>query len=98
MVEDESGREWAVYEREPDVDTTKQLIVCQYDFEATMDSTKFSQSVEHHYLLPEQLVRLLDASGFTIDSIEGDFEGQTFEPLESQHLVVVATRNREDSS
>ena len=46
----------------------------------------------HHYLLPEQLVRELDAAGFGIDEIYGDFDGSAFAPEESEHLVVIATR------
>ena len=42
--------------------------------------------------LPEDLVRLLDSSGFEIQQLSGDFDGSTFYPDESDHLVVVAKR------
>ena len=52
----------------------------------------FTESLVHHYLLPEQLVRVLDEQGFVIDDIFGDFEETSFSPDESEHLVVVARR------
>jgi len=90
VVEDEEGLEWKVYEREPSVDAAAQTIVCHYDFESAVDGTLFSQTVEHHYVLPEELVRMLDAAGFAIEAIDGGFDGQSFEAAESDHLVVVA--------
>ena len=44
------------------------------------------------YLLPEELVRMLDAEHFTIDDIFGDFEEAAFQPGESEHLVIIARR------
>ena len=92
VVEDESGAEWKVFEREPVVDAAAQTIACHYDFEATADGTRFSQTVQHHYVLPEQLIHLLDGAGFAIEAIDGGFDGQPFEPSESEHLVVVARK------
>ena len=48
--------------------------------------------MQHHYVLPEQLIHLLDGAGFTIEAIDGGFDGQPFEPSESEHLVVVARK------
>jgi len=90
VVEDEQGREWAVYEREPDVEPGAQTIACPYEFRS--GDVVFSQTVGHHYLLPEQLVYLLDESGFAIDSLGGGFDGDTFDPAESEHVVIVAHR------
>ena len=105
-VQDEDGRDWRVYESEPEVEAEQQKITCTYDFkEATATSTAgagdsggetFSESLVHHYLLPEQLVRLLDTHGFSIDEIFGDFDEAPFEPEESEHLVVVARRRAAD--
>lgn len=50
----------------------------------------FQESVEHSYLLPEQLVRAIDAQGFAIDEIFGGFDAAAFDPDESEHVVVVA--------
>jgi len=92
VVEDESGTEWKVFEREPTVDGSAQRIACHYDFESS--GNRFSQTVEHHYALPEQLVRLVDTAGFEIEAVDGGFEGQPFDPIESEHVVVVAKRKK----
>ena len=52
-----------------------------------------TETLTHEYLLPEQLVRKLDACGFEIDEIFGSFDEKlTFDPDESEHVVVVARR------
>ena len=88
VVEDEDGCEWQVYEREPIVDVKARRIACAYDFKS--ESATLSETVVHHYLLPEQLVRLLDGCGFDIDSIDGDFCGAGFDPESAEHVVVRA--------
>merc|ERR1712113_834844 len=91
-VTDEDGREWEVYEDDPVVDEEAQSIACRYDFVSPADELSFSETLVHHYLLPEQLVRLLDAHGFDIEDIFGDFCGAKFVPEESEHVVVAAKR------
>ena len=106
-VQDEDGRDWRVYEHEPEVDADAQTITCTYGFKeilgeggddaATVDQAgRFTESLVHHYLLPEQLVRVLDEQGFVIDDIFGDFEETSFSPDESEHLVVVARRRESE--
>ena len=67
-VQDEDGRDWRVYEHEPEVDADAQTITCTYGFKeilgeggddaATVDQAgRFTESLVHHYLLPEQLVQ-----------------------------------------
>ena len=51
-----------------------------------------TQVLDHHYLLPEELVQLLDAAGFGIEDVAGDFRGGAFDPLESDHVVVRARK------
>ena len=93
VVEDESGREWSVYEREVDVDAAKQRIACHYDFlEGGGSGEAVSETVLHHYLTPEQLVYALDKAGFAIEALNGGFGGEAFDPQESEHLCVVARR------
>lgn len=75
---------------QPDVEPGAQTIACPYEFRS--GDVVFSQTVGHHYLLPEQLVYLLDESGFAIDSLGGGFDGDTFDPAESEHVVIVAHR------
>jgi SAM-dependent methyltransferase len=104
-VQDEEGTDWTVYEREPAVDSSAQTIACAYDFhaaaaeegeEAGGESATFSETLVHEYLLPEQLVRKLDANGFAIDHIYGGFDGADFDADESEHVVVVARRKEHD--
>lgn len=89
VVEDEEGREWSVYEQEPVVGVEAKQITCTYDFRSA-DGEVFTQSVEHHYVLPEDLVRLVSDAGFEIQAISGDFLGTTFDPEESEHVVLTA--------
>eukprot|EP00310_Coccolithus_braarudii_P023586 CAMPEP_0183343724 /NCGR_PEP_ID=MMETSP0164_2-20130417/9562_1 /TAXON_ID=221442 /ORGANISM="Coccolithus pelagicus ssp braarudi, Strain PLY182g" /LENGTH=371 /DNA_ID=CAMNT_0025514599 /DNA_START=1 /DNA_END=1114 /DNA_ORIENTATION=+ len=89
-VTDEEGQEWEVHEPDPLVERAAQTITCLYDFSAKAERLSFRESLVHHYLLPEQLVRLIDSSGFAIEHIFGDFQGGGFDPDESEHLVVVA--------
>ena len=123
-VQDEEGRDWTVYERDPAVDSNGQTIRCVYDFhtsataalpddgsrgdggdgggsavgEGAMAAKVMTETLVHEYLLPEQLVRKLDACGFVIDEIFGSFdEALPFDPDESEHVVVVA-RRRADST
>ena len=106
-VEDEEGVSWRVFERDPDVDTEQQSITCHYEFQRSISSRdadtidgnlmelvveEIKEDLVHHYLLPEDLVRLLHSSGFEIQQLSGDFDGSTFYPDESDHLVVVAKR------
>ena len=60
-------------------------------------SAVFTETLIHRYLLPEQLVRMLDESGFEIEELFGGFaEAQSpFDPYESEHVVVVAKRRAE---
>ena len=96
VVEDESGREWSVYEREVDVNADTQHIVCHYDFvgggEDATPTAAISEAVHHYYLTPEQLVYRLDEAGFAIEAICGGFDGEPFDPQESEHVCVVARR------
>ena len=106
-VQDEEGRDWTVYERDPAVDSSGQTIRCVYDFHEAAtaalpedgsrgdggEATVMTETLTHEYLLPEQLVRKLDACGFEIDEIFGSFDEKlTFDPDESEHVVVVARR------
>ena len=86
---DAAGREWGVFERDPQVDAAQQQIVCTYDFEA-VSGEKASQTNVHHYALPEQLRTLLDAAGFEVDATFGGFEGEPFDEEESEHLIFAA--------
>ena len=71
-VEDEDGHSWTVYERDPLVDSRAQRIKCVYDFHSFTEAGKlFSESLTHHYLLPEQLVKTLDSCGFAIEELSG---------------------------
>jgi hypothetical protein len=93
-VQDESGTDWLVYEHDPDIDSGEQHITCRYDFTSpTADEPGYIESLRHHYLLPEQLVHLLDKSGFEIEELSGDFRGASFDPEESEHLVIKARRS-----
>ena len=102
VVEDESGREWSVYEREVDVNADEQHIICHYDFvgggEEAPAAAPISEAVHHYYLTPEQLVHRLDEAGFAIEAICGGFDGERFDPQESEHLCVVATRKPDPST
>ena len=89
-VEDESGREWEVYELDPRVDRAAGSITCIYDFRSGEEI--FREHLTHHYLVPEDLVLLLDRCGFEIQELSGDFSGAGFDPEESEHVVVVATK------
>jgi SAM-dependent methyltransferase len=90
-VQDEDGRDWSAYETDPEVDADEQRIVCSYEFkEAGVEGGTFTEELVHHYLLPEQLVRMLDTHRFAIDEIFGDFDEEAFNPEESEHLVVIA--------
>ena len=98
-VQDEDERDWTVYEREPAVDSEAQRITCAYDFheapaaDGGAEAAVFTETLVHQYLLPEQLVRLVDASGLAIEEIFGGFDAEaTFDPVESEHVVVVARR------
>ena len=95
-VQDEDERDWRVYEREPDVDAEGQCITCVYEFREALEADghgeEFVETLKHHYLLPEQLVRLIDESGFAIEELFGDFDKGSFDPEESEHVVVVARR------
>ena len=100
-VQDEDERDWTVYEREPEVDSEAQRITCAYDFHEApaadagggAEAAVFTETLVHQYLLPEQLVRLVDASGLAIEEIFGGFDAEaTFDPVESEHVVVVARR------
>lgn len=92
-VQDEEGRDWRVYESDPDVDGTSQRITCKYEFQcAESGGGLFREELVHHYLLPEQLVRLLDSTGFDIEQLDGDFAGARFDPKASEHVVIVARR------
>ena len=91
QVEDEGGRKWTVFELDPQVDSAAQRITCRYDFEPAAGDPR-RESLVHHYALPAQLLELLAASGFGVESIYGDFYGSPFSPNESDHLVVVARR------
>ena len=62
---DVAGREWSVFERDPEVDAAAQRIVCTYDFEAA-SGERTSQTNVHHYALPAQLRGLLDATEATL--------------------------------
>lgn len=93
-VIDEDGLEWQCYERDPTVDATLQTITCSYEFRAPGDDAAcddlHEETLVHHYLLPEQLVRALYNCGFEVEAIEGDFCSTTFHPEESEHVVVRA--------
>jgi SAM-dependent methyltransferase len=92
-VEDEDGHSWTVYERDPLVDSRAQRIKCVYDFHSFTEAGKlFSESLTHHYLLPEQLVKTLDSCGFAIEELYGGFDEAAFDPEESEHIVVIARR------
>lgn len=103
-VQDENERTWTVYEREPSVDSTAQRITCTYEFEAVgaedapeseSAPSVFTEQLVHNYLLPEELVRLLDTSGFAIEELYGDFsahDSASFDPVDSEHVVVIARR------
>lgn len=97
-VVDEEGRDWSVYEREPEINRTVQSIACGYDFRlASSLKTRgqkriIREKLMHHYLLPEELIHLLDDHGFDIVTMSGDFLNNTFEPDDSDHVVVVARK------
>ena len=91
-VDDEQGASWRVYEHEPVVDPPPgRRIRCRYTFVAE-GGERHAEELVHHYLLPEELVRLVDAAGFEIESILGDFEGKVFHPDESEHVVLSARK------
>ncbi|KAL3919465.1 MAG: hypothetical protein SGPRY_005621 [Prymnesium sp.] len=54
-AQDETGRQWMVYEHDPNVELESQTITCAYDFEPTSGET-LQETVAHHYLLPEQVL------------------------------------------
>jgi len=108
QVVDESGREWVCVEREPDIDAEQQTIAQAYDFtdvshaspslarpgsgEEGLAGERHTETLVHHYLLPEQLATLLDRCGFDVEAMEGDFTGGAFDAEESEHVVVRAKK------
>ena len=99
QVQDEAGSMWKVYEKDPDVDVTAKRITCHYEFRSSDSKgtaeggeATFREDLVHHYLLPEDLVLLLDRCGFEIRELHGNFDGATFDPEESEHVVVVAAK------
>ena len=86
---DATGREWSVFERDPEVDADNRKITCQYDFEAAA-GLQMVQTNVHHYALPDELRSLLGAAGFEIEATFGGFEEEPFDVEESDHLVFVA--------
>ena len=88
---DADGREWNVFERDPEVDPAAREIVCTYDFEAA-SGERASQANVHHYALPAQLRTMLDAAGFEVEATFGGFEGEAFDEDESEHLIFAARR------
>lgn len=95
-VQDETERIWQVYEHNPEVDANSQRITCKYDFHDDDTGKVFTETLVHHYMLPEQIVRLLDEQGFEIENIFGDFAEETFDAEDSDHVVVVARRRTDD--
>merc|ERR1711862_1013644 len=94
-VTDEEGRDWNVYEIDPKVDRTKQSIECKYRFELSIQTggpLNTTQTLVHHYSLPEQLVPMLEEKNFEIQSISGDFFASKFDARDSQHVVIVARK------
>lgn len=66
-----SGVLWSVFENDPVVDCIQQQIVCRYLFEAQVTEReqaprRFTETLIHHYLLPEQLLNLLQQQGFEV--------------------------------
>ena len=91
LVEDELGREWKIYERDPEVDAKKQMIKCKYDFYSA-STGKLSEVFYHHYIMPDALIACLEEEGFDVLRVDGDFEGARFDPEESDHIVIIAAK------
>lgn len=76
QVQDEAGRMWSVFEREPAVDHSLQQIACRYDFaleggsaeEGPAMPSRFTETLTHHYALPAQLLEMLHTQGFEVRS------------------------------
>lgn len=81
-----------VYEQDVH-DATRQHVSVHYIYEFEEGGvTKVSTyTIEHHYLLLEQIEPTLNAAGLALESIEGDFEGNAFTDT-SARLVVKARR------
>ena len=93
-VTDEEGTDWRVFERDPQVDTAQQRIICCYDFvpSGPIAAAPISESLVHHYLLPDELLWLLSKHSFDVEEVWGDFFHAPFDARSSEHLVVTARR------
>mmetsp|Transcript_29887 Transcript_29887/g.91742 ORF Transcript_29887/g.91742 Transcript_29887/m.91742 type:complete len:276 (+) Transcript_29887:33-860(+) len=91
MAMDADGREWTVYERDPEVDAEARIIRCTYEFEAATGE-RASQVNEHFYILPAEVDAMLDATGFDVESVHGGFEREPFDEDESIHVVYAARK------
>jgi hypothetical protein len=54
-------------------------------------SPRFYYEHVKYYKL-EEVLTMLKTVGFSIQKIAGDFAGQTFDPLTSDQMVIIATR------
>ena len=86
---DVEGREWSVFERDAEVNTAQQQIICSYDFQAA-SGERTTQTNVHHYALPAQLHSLLHAAGFEVLATYGGFGDEPFDEDESEHLIFEA--------
>ena len=74
------------------MDVSAQQITCRYNFKCPQEPEVLSQTLVHHYALPEQLEKLLEEHGFELENMYGSFDMKTFDEEESDHVIVTARR------